>query len=147
MSRNLPGHGQEIVHVGESAPGDTRNWPIRSWWPCSSRPWPRAWCWGQGSFNSFDGRSHRRWAGPCGAPEVRAPTVLEGNFDPGFMIRLHLKDLRLALEAGHALGVPLPVTAIVREMYNALQVAGKGDRDHSAIILLLEEISPRFKSG
>ena len=33
----------------------------------------------------------------CGVLEVRAPTVLEGNFDPGFMIRLHLKDLRLAL--------------------------------------------------
>lgn len=77
----------------------------------------------------------------CGVLEVRAPTVLDGNFNPGFMIRLHLKDLRLALEAGHALGVPLPVTAIVREMYNALQVAGKGDRDHSAIILLLEDLA------
>jgi 2-hydroxy-3-oxopropionate reductase len=77
----------------------------------------------------------------CGVLEVRAPTVLEGNFDPGFMIRLHLKDLRLALEAGHALGVPLPVTAVVREMYNALQVTGKGNRDHSAIILLLEDLA------
>jgi 2-hydroxy-3-oxopropionate reductase len=77
----------------------------------------------------------------CGVLEVRAPAVLEGNFNPGFMIRLHLKDLRLALEAGHVLGVPLPVTAVVREMYNALQVAGKGDRDHSAIILLLEELA------
>jgi 2-hydroxy-3-oxopropionate reductase len=77
----------------------------------------------------------------CGVLEVRAPAVLEGNFNPGFMIRLHLKDLRLALEAGHALGVPLPVTAVVREMYNALQVAGQGDRDHSAIILLLEDLA------
>jgi 2-hydroxy-3-oxopropionate reductase len=77
----------------------------------------------------------------CGVLEVRAPRVLDGIFDPGFMIRLHLKDLRLALEAGHALGVPLPVTAVVREMYNALQVAGKGDRDHSAIILLLEDLA------
>jgi 2-hydroxy-3-oxopropionate reductase len=77
----------------------------------------------------------------CGVLEVRAPSVLEGNFNPGFMIRLHLKDLRLALEAGHALGVPLPVTAVVREMYNALQVAGKGDRDHSGIILLLEDLA------
>jgi len=86
----------------------------------------------------------------CGVLEVRAPTVLAGNFDPGFMIRLHLKDLRLALEAGHALGVPLPVTAIVREMYNALQVAGQGDRDHSAIILLLEDLAKvhvRMKSS
>lgn len=77
----------------------------------------------------------------CGVLEMRAPNVLDGNFSPGFMIRLHLKDLRLALEAGHALGVPLPVTAVVREMYNALQVAGKGDRDHSAIILLLEDLA------
>jgi 2-hydroxy-3-oxopropionate reductase len=77
----------------------------------------------------------------CGVLELRAPAVLERQFDPGFMIRLHLKDLRLALEAGHALGVPLPVTAVVREMYNALQVAGQGDRDHSAIILLLEDLA------
>ena len=86
----------------------------------------------------------------CGVLEVRAPTVLEGNFDPGFMIRLHLKDLRLALEAGHTLGVPLPVTAVVREMYNALQVAGKGEWDHSAIILLLEDLAKvqvRMKSS
>ena len=86
----------------------------------------------------------------CGVLEVRAPTVLEGNFDPGFMIRLHLKDLRLALEAGHTLGVPLPVTAVVREMYNALQVAGKGECDHSAIILLLEDLAKvqvRMKSS
>jgi 2-hydroxy-3-oxopropionate reductase len=77
----------------------------------------------------------------CGVLEARAPNVLAGNFAPGFMIRLHLKDLRLALEAGHALGVPLPVTAVVREMYNALHVAGQGDRDHSAIILLLEDLA------
>lgn len=77
----------------------------------------------------------------CGVLEARAPSVLEGQFDPGFMIRLHLKDLRLALEAGHALGVPLPVTAVVREMYHALNVAGKGDLDHSAIILLLEDLA------
>src|SRR5919109_1818087 len=67
---------------------------------------------------------------PFGGLVGRAPSVVEGNFDPGFMIRLHLKDLRLALEAGHALGVPLPVTAVVREMYNALQGGGKGNRDH-----------------
>ncbi len=86
----------------------------------------------------------------CGVLEVRAPSVLQGNFDPGFMIRLHLKDLRLALEAGHALGVPLPATALVREMYNALLVAGKGDRDHSAVILLLEDLAKvqvRKKAG
>jgi len=77
----------------------------------------------------------------CGVLEVRAPAVLEGKFDPGFMIRLHLKDLRIALEAGHALGVPLPATTLVCEMYNSLNAAGKGDRDHSAIILLLEDLA------
>lgn len=77
----------------------------------------------------------------CGILEVRAPRVLDGIFDPGFMVRLHLKDLGLALTAGKALNVPLPMTAYVNEMFKALAAQGKGDKDHSSLIQIVEQMA------
>jgi 2-hydroxy-3-oxopropionate reductase len=45
------------------------------------------------------------------------------------------------METGRALGVPLPVTALVQEMFNALRVKGRGSLDHSAVITLLEDLA------
>jgi 2-hydroxy-3-oxopropionate reductase len=67
--------------------------------------------------------------------------MLEHSFDPGFRIELHHKDLGIALAAGREYGVTLPVTAIVDQMLETLKMRGKGDRDHSAILTLIEELS------
>jgi len=77
----------------------------------------------------------------CGILEVRAPRVLDGIFDPGFMVKLHLKDLGLALTAGKALNVPLPTTAYINEMFKALVAQGKGDKDHSSLIQIVEQMA------
>ena len=77
----------------------------------------------------------------CGILEVRAPRILDGIFDPGFMVRLHHKDLGLALSAGRALGVPLPVTSYINEMFGALKVSGKEELDHSALIQVIEDMA------
>ena len=71
--------------------------------------------------------------------EVRGPNFLQHNFQPGFKIALHEKDLGIALAAGHEYGVPLPVTAIVDQMLQALKVRGQGEQDHSALLTLIEE--------
>jgi len=73
--------------------------------------------------------------------DVRGPHILAGDFQPGFKARLHQKDLRIALETGNALGVALPVTSLVHQMFGALKAAGKGDLDHSAIVTLLEDLA------
>lgn len=73
--------------------------------------------------------------------EVRGNNIINGNFDPGFKIDLHFKDLGLALSAGKELGVPLPVTAYLCEVMNALRNKGRGDKDHSAVITFLEELA------
>jgi 2-hydroxy-3-oxopropionate reductase len=52
---------------------------------------------------------------------------------------LHHKDLGIALAAGREYGVPLPVTAVVDQMLEALKAKGRGDRDHSAILTLIED--------
>jgi 2-hydroxy-3-oxopropionate reductase len=71
--------------------------------------------------------------------EAKREKFLSHHFDPGFRVELHHKDLGIALAAGREYGVPLPVTAIVDQMLGSLKVKGKGDRDHSAILTLIEE--------
>jgi 2-hydroxy-3-oxopropionate reductase len=73
--------------------------------------------------------------------EVKREKLLGHSFDPGFRIELHHKDLGIALAAGREYGVTLPVTAIVDQMLETLKMRGKGDRDHSAILTLIEESS------
>lgn len=71
----------------------------------------------------------------------KAPMVIARNFQPGFRIRLHQKDLRNALAAAEALGVSLPITSLVQEMLVALMKDGMGDLDHSAIVRYLEQLA------
>jgi 2-hydroxy-3-oxopropionate reductase len=73
--------------------------------------------------------------------EVRGPNFLQHNFQPGFKIALHHKDLGIALSAGREYGVPLPVTALVDQMLQALKLRGQGDQDHSAILTLIEDLA------
>ena len=73
--------------------------------------------------------------------DAKAPMVLEGNFMPGFKIDLHIKDLANAIETGHDVGVPLPLTSQVMEILQALKVDGKGQNDHSAIVQFYEKLA------
>jgi 2-hydroxy-3-oxopropionate reductase len=73
--------------------------------------------------------------------EAKREKLLEHSFDPGFRIELHHKDLGIALAAGREYGVTLPVTAAVDQMLETLKMKGRGDRDHSALLTLIEESS------
>ena len=73
--------------------------------------------------------------------EVKREKMLEHSFDPGFRVELHHKDLGIALAAGREYGVTLPVTAVVDQMLQDLRTRGRGDRDHSALLTLIEESS------
>ena len=73
--------------------------------------------------------------------EQKRPNYLAGTYNPGFKVELHYKDLGLIMESARALGVPLPATAVVQELFNALRVKGRGGLDHSGIITLLEDLA------
>ena len=73
--------------------------------------------------------------------EVKREKMLTHSFDPGFRIELHHKDLGIALAAGREYGVTLPVTAVVDQMLQELKMKGRGDRDHSALLTLIEDSS------
>ncbi|HXR07921.1 MAG TPA: 2-hydroxy-3-oxopropionate reductase [Candidatus Acidoferrum sp.] len=64
---------------------------------------------------------------------AKVPMMLQGNFKPGFKIDLHIKDLANALDTGHGVGAPMPLTAAVMEMMQTLKADGCGQNDHSAL--------------
>jgi 2-hydroxy-3-oxopropionate reductase len=72
---------------------------------------------------------------------AKVPMILDGNFKPGFRIELHIKDLQNALDTGHNLNVPLPLTANVMETLQALKTDGMAANDHSAIVRFYEKLA------
>jgi 2-hydroxy-3-oxopropionate reductase len=72
---------------------------------------------------------------------AKAPMMIEGNFKPGFKIDLHIKDLANALDTGHGVGSPLPLTAAVREMMETLHADGNGQDDHSGLAKYYAKVS------
>jgi len=73
--------------------------------------------------------------------DQKKPNYLADTYNPGFKIDLHYKDLGLIMESARALGVPLPATAAVQELFSALRVKGRGGLDHSGVITLLEDLA------
>jgi len=73
--------------------------------------------------------------------DAHGQRMLEHNFRPGFRVRLHEKDLNIALAAGGEYGVPLMVTGIVAQMMTAMRSMGRGDLDHSGLVTFIEELA------
>ena len=78
---------------------------------------------------------------------AKGPMMIEGNFEPGFRIALHNKDLNNAIQTGKELGVGLPVTSLVQQMIVSLMNEGKGGSDHSAIANFIEDMAGVKISG
>ena len=70
--------------------------------------------------------------------EVHGERMIKRTFEPGFRIRLHQKDLGLALSGARAMGLSLPNTATAQELFNACAANGGADWDHSAMVKALE---------
>lgn len=73
--------------------------------------------------------------------DAKAPMMMDRNFKPGFRIDLHIKDLTNALETSHGVGVPLPLSAQVMEIMQAIKQDGCGVEDHSSIVKFYEKIA------
>jgi 2-hydroxy-3-oxopropionate reductase len=73
--------------------------------------------------------------------DAKAPMMLDRNFNPGFRINLHMKDLTNALETSHEFGAPAPLTAAVLEMMYALKVDGYEFDDHSSLLKYYEKLA------
>lgn len=73
--------------------------------------------------------------------EAHGQKMLDRNFKPGFRIRLHEKDMKIALATGSEYGVALMVTGVVGQMMTAMKGMGNGDLDHSGLVKFVEELA------
>ncbi len=73
--------------------------------------------------------------------EVHGERMIQRRFEPGFRIELHQKDLNIALASAFELGVSLPNTATVRELFSACLAHGGAKWDNSAIVKMLEKLA------
>ncbi|OYV41352.1 MAG: 2-hydroxy-3-oxopropionate reductase [Rhodospirillales bacterium 20-64-7] len=73
--------------------------------------------------------------------ELHAERMINGTFNPGFKIKLHQKDLNLALSSAKALHLSLPNTAIAQQMLASCIAHGGGELDHSALVLAIEGLA------
>ena len=73
--------------------------------------------------------------------DAKAPLIMDRKFDPGFKIKLHIKDLKNVLETSHEVGVALPLTASVMEIMQAVRADGLEEGDHSSIVKYYEKLA------
>ena len=82
-------------------------------------------------------------AGAAGSWQLAnlAPRIVQRDFQPGFMIDLMQKDLRLVMEAAESKQVSLPVTSLVYQFFRSLQAAGEGKSGTQALVKVMELLS------
>lgn len=73
--------------------------------------------------------------------DVHGERMIKRTFDPGFRIRLHQKDLNLALESARSLNLSLPGTANAQQLFQACAANGGADWDHAGLLRALEKLA------
>jgi len=80
-------------------------------------------------------------AAGCWTLDNRAPSMIQGDFDPGFFASYQYKDLRIAMEAGEAFGAPMAGTAVAHELYKAMETTDRGQDDNSGVMQVIEDLA------
>jgi 2-hydroxy-3-oxopropionate reductase len=73
----------------------------------------------------------------------KAASMLAREFEPGFRIDLHHKDMGIALASARSAGISLPVTGVVAQLVASARAMGHGSLDHSALLTVVESLSGR----
>jgi 2-hydroxy-3-oxopropionate reductase len=79
--------------------------------------------------------------------DVRGQRMARRDFEPGGRARFHKKDLGIALEVAQSLGITLPVTSLVDQMFASVIAAGNGEQDHSVLLTVLERMGNHIVGG
>ncbi len=79
--------------------------------------------------------------------ELHGERMIKRTFQPGFRVRLHQKDLNIALQSARSMGLSLPNTATAQELFNALAAQGGSELDHSSLVLVLEKLANHTIGG
>ena len=77
-------------------------------------------------------------AAGCWTLDNRAPSMIRGDFEPGFFASYQYKDLRIATSAGEEFGAPMPITQVTHDMYKTMEETGLGTDDNSGVMQVVE---------
>ena len=80
-------------------------------------------------------------AAQCWALDVKPQRLFAGERQPGFKAYMQHKDLGIVLDTARAYGMPLPVTAVIMQLYESMLQLGMRDLDNSAVIGVLEAMA------
>jgi 3-hydroxyisobutyrate dehydrogenase-like beta-hydroxyacid dehydrogenase len=80
-------------------------------------------------------------AAKSGLIDYKAPFIFRRDFTTNFSVKWMHKDIGLMLQSGEELNVPLPLTGLTRQMFQAAIATGHGDEDICSTIKVLEEIA------
>jgi 2-hydroxy-3-oxopropionate reductase len=82
-----------------------------------------------------------RGAAQCWALDNKPPKILARQLGPGFKAYMQAKDLKIVVDTGRTFQVPLPLTAVAHQLYEAMVSMGNGELDNSAVITVLEALA------
>ena len=139
----LEAMGKKITHVGTSGAGQTVKLVNQILVVSTMLGLGEALLFAQAGGVDLEKTLEAVSAGAAGSWTLsnRGPQVIRRDWSPGFMIDLQQKDVRLVLEAADKMGVPLPGTAIVHQLYNTLQNQGFGRDGNHALVKALENLA------
>jgi 2-hydroxy-3-oxopropionate reductase len=82
-----------------------------------------------------------RGAAQCWALDTKPPKIFKRDLKPGFKAYMQAKDLKIVIDTARAFHVPLPLTAVAQQLYEAMIGMGNGELDNSAVITVLEALA------
>jgi 2-hydroxy-3-oxopropionate reductase len=82
-----------------------------------------------------------RGAAQCWALDTKPPKIFKRDLGPGFKAYMQAKDLKIVIDTGRTYNVPVPLTALTHQMYEAMIGMGNGELDNSAVITVLEALA------
>jgi 3-hydroxyisobutyrate dehydrogenase len=135
--------GKNIIHVGPSGMGQTVKLVNQILVAGTLNAVAEALIFAQKSGVDLDKAIDAVKGGAAGSWQLAnlAPRIIKRDFQPGFMIDLMQKDLKLVMESAATSKLTLPASSLVHQMYYSLQSAGEGKSGTQALIKALERLT------
>jgi 3-hydroxyisobutyrate dehydrogenase len=139
----LQAMGKNIIHVGPSGMGQTVKLVNQILVAGTLNAVAEALIFAQKSGVDLEKAIDAVKGGAAGSWQLAnlAPRIIKRDFQPGFMIDLMQKDLKLVMESAATSKLPLPTTSLVHQMYYSLQSAGEGNSGTQALVKALERLT------
>jgi 2-hydroxy-3-oxopropionate reductase len=80
-------------------------------------------------------------AAQCWTLDVKPERLFAGNRQPGFKAHMQAKDLGIVMETAKEYGIPMPVTSMNTQLFNAMLEMGMAELDNSAVLGVIETLA------